>query len=119
MKNSRLQLFLDASGLSLEDRENISRIFAVLSYERQAHILSDWENYIFRFSTIRSQIMEEETRRLLAGLSAIEQIIDEAVLRENERIIEKETHKKNTRQELEASITYDQIQQLKKIKNLK
>ena len=43
MQNTRLQWLLERSPITDEDRQNISRIFAVLSSERQAHIILDWD----------------------------------------------------------------------------
>lgn len=82
MQNTRLQLLLERAPITDEDRHNISRIFSILSSERQAALLGDWDGYITRFVAIRNQIAEEEARKFLSGLQAIDTLLDEAIIRE-------------------------------------
>ena len=66
MQNTRLQLLLARAPITDEDRNNISRIFDVLSHEKQVSLLSDWDAYITRFVAIRDRLIEQEARRFLA-----------------------------------------------------
>ncbi len=118
MQNTRLQLLLERSPLSDEDRHNISRIFTILSVERQSVLLSDWDGYIIRFISIRDQLLEDEARRFLSGLQAIDILLDEAILRENDKKIEREQHKKQVRAELESTVAYDQMQRLRRVQHI-
>lgn len=118
MQNTRLQLLLERSPITDEDRHNISRIFAVLSSERQSQIISDWDGYITRFIAIRNQLQEDEARRFLSGLQVIDTLLDEAIARENEQQDKKNANKKQVRAELESTIAYDQMQRLRKVKEL-
>ncbi len=118
MQNTRLQLLLERSPLSDEDRHNISRIFTILSAERQSVLLSDWDKYIIRFISIRDQLLEDEARRFLSGLQAIDILLDEAILREHDKKIEREQHKKQVRAELESTVAYDQMQRLRRVQHI-
>ncbi len=118
MQNTRLQLLLERAPISDEDRHNISRIFTILSSERQAALISEWDEYISRFIAIRDQIFEEEARKFLSGLQAIDIILDEAITREAEKQSERDHNKKQVRAQLEAAIAYDQVQKLRQIKDL-
>jgi hypothetical protein len=118
MQNTRLQLLLERAPITDEDRHNISRIFAILSAERQSQIISDWDGYITRFVTIRDQLIEEEARRFLSGLQAIDILLDDAILRESEKEYQKNENKKQVRAELESTIAYDQMQRLRRTKDL-
>ncbi len=118
MQNTRLQLLLERAPITDEDRHNISRIFAILSSERQSQIISDWDGYIIRFVSIRNQLIEEEARRFLSGLQAIDVLLDEAILREEEKQHQKNENKKQIRAELESTIAYDQMQRLRHTKDL-
>ena len=118
MQNTRLQLLLERSPLSDEDRHNISRIFTILSAERQSVLLSDWDGYIIRFISIRDQLLEDEARRFLSGLQAIDILLDEAILREHDKKIEREQHKKQVRAELESTVAYDQMQRLRRVQHI-
>ena len=82
MQNTRFQLLLERAPITDEDRHNISRIFAVLSHERQSVLISDWDGYIIRFVALRDQLLEDEARRFLSGLQAIDILLDEAMSRE-------------------------------------
>lgn len=118
MQNTRLQLLLERAPISDEDRHNISRIFAILSAERQSQIISDWDGYITRFVAIRDQLIEEEARRFLSGLQAIDVLLDDAILRESEKEHQKNENKKQVRAELESTIAYDQMQRLRHTKDI-
>ncbi len=118
MQNTRLQLLLERAPITDEDRHNISRIFSILSQERQSQILSDWDGYIARFVAIRNQLQEEEARRFLSGLKAIDILLDEALLRQSEREYRKNENKKQIRAELESTVAYDQMQRLRRTKDL-
>jgi hypothetical protein len=115
MQNTRLQLLLERAPITDEDRHNISRIFAVLSESRQIELLSNWDDYIIRFVTIRDQILEQEARRFLSGLQAIDVLLDEAIAREAEKQSLKAEHRNQVRANLEAAMVYDQVQKSRKI----
>ena len=118
MQNTRLQLLLERAPITDEDRHNISRIFTVLSAERQSSLISDWDGYIIRFVAIRDQLLEAEARRFLSGLQAIDILLDEAIAREAEKQAEKDHNKKQVRRELESTVAYDQMRRLRRVKDL-
>jgi hypothetical protein len=118
MHNTRLQLLLERAPITDEDRHNISRIFTILSAERQSQIISDWDGYITRFVAIRDQLAEEEARRFLSGLQAIDILLDDAIIRESEKEHQKNENKKQVRAELESTIAYDQMQRLRHTKDI-
>jgi hypothetical protein len=118
MQNTRLQLLLERAPITDEDRHNISRIFSILSSERQSALLADWDGYITRFVAIRNQIAEEEARKFLSWLQAIDTLLDEAIIRETETQDIKNQHKEKIRKELESTIAFDQMQRLRRTKDL-
>lgn len=115
MQNTRLQLLLERAPITDEDRHNISRIFAILSQSRQIEVLSDWDGYIARFVAIRDQILEQEARRFLSGLQAIDVLLDEAIARETEKQSLKAEHRNQVRANLDAAMIYDQVQKVRRI----
>lgn len=115
MQNTRLQLLLERAPITDEDRHNISRIFSILSSTRQTELLSNWDDYITRFVAIRDQLMEQEARRFLSGLQAIDTILDEAIAREAEKRTLKAEHRNQIRAELDAAMIYDQAQKIRHI----
>ncbi len=118
MQNTRLQLLLERAPITEEDRHNISRIFSILSPERQSQLISDWDGYIIRFVAIRNELIEEEARKFLSGLNAIDTLLDETLIRESEKEYQKNENKKQIRAELESTVAYDQMQHLRRVKDL-
>jgi hypothetical protein len=118
VQNTRLQLLLERAPITDEDRHNIARIFSILSTSRQSELLADWDGYITRFVAIRNQLQEEEARRFLSGLQAIDILIEEATLRENEKETQKNEQKKQVRAELESTVAYDQMRRLQQTRDL-
>lgn len=118
MKNTRLQILLERAPITDEDRHNISRIFSVLSHHRQQELLHNWDEYIVRFVSIKECMEEEECRRFLEGLNALDTLLDEAIIREQEKQQKKEIAKQSIRDELESTVAYEQMKKLKKIKEL-
>lgn len=118
VQNTRLQLLLERAPITDEDRHNIARIFSILSASRQSELLADWDGYITRFVAIRNQLQEAEARRFLSGLQAIDILIEEATLRENEKETQKNEQKKQVRAELESTVAYDQMRRLQQTRDL-
>ncbi len=115
MQNTRLQLLLERAPITDEDRHNISRIFVVLSSSRQTELLTNWDAYIIRFVSIRDQLVEQEARRFLSGLQAIDILLDEAIARESEKQSLKVEQRQQVRAELDAAMVYDQAQKMRHI----
>lgn len=118
MQNTRLQLLLERAPISDEDRSNISRIFAVLSEARKIAFMNEWDEYIVRFVSIKQCLQEEECRRFLEGLRAVDMLLDESILRQEEQNLQKEQKKQAIREQLESTVAYGQMQKLRKIKEL-
>lgn len=118
VQNTRLQLLLERAPITDEDRHNISRIFSILSPSRQSDLLADWDGYIIRFVAIRNQLKEEEARRFLSWLQAIDILVEEATLRENEIQEYKDLQKKQVRADLESTVAYDQMQRLRHTRDI-
>jgi Na+/phosphate symporter len=118
MVNFKLQILLERAPLRDEDKHNISVIFSALSLERQSHILDNWELYIAKIVQARAQIEERQAREFLAGLKTINTLLDEAIIREQEKEAYKETKKREIRAELESTVAYGQMQKLRRIKEV-
>jgi hypothetical protein len=118
MKNFRLQILLERTPLTEADKYNIALIFSALSFSRQQHILDNWGIFAERFITERKRLDEEQRIALIETLKQANTLLDEAILREKEKQQYKEKKKQETRQELESTVAYGQMQQLRKVKEL-
>ncbi len=118
MVNFKLQILLERTPLRDEDKHNISVIFSALSLERQANILDNWEHYIWKIVRVRKEIEERQAKEFLEWLGTINTLLDEAIIREQEKENYKQQKKKETRAELESTVAYGQMQKLKRIKEV-
>jgi hypothetical protein len=115
-KNFRLVTLLERAPLPEEVKHNIVVIFSALSLERQGHILDNWDVYLLRFIRVREDVEEKVAREFLDGLRVIDTLLDEALIREREKSAYKAEKRKETREQLESTVAYEQMQKLRKIK---
>lgn len=118
MKNFRLRILLERTPLSEQDKHNIGVIFEALSYERQQYILDHWQEYITKIIEARYQIDEENKKILLDAIGKIDTYLDMVRIKEAEAERTKMIQKEETRQELENTVAYGQMQKLRKIKEV-
>jgi hypothetical protein len=118
MKNFRLRILLEKTPLTEEDKYNISIIFEALSHSRQQQILDNWEIYLTRIITLRTDVDREYVEEAIGTLRQINTLLDEAMIREQEKNTYKEHKKQQVRAELQSTIAYGQMQQLKRIKEI-
>jgi hypothetical protein len=93
-------------------------IFHALSFDRQRHILDNWDIYLIRFINVREEVEEQVVTELLDWLKAIDTLLDEALIREREKWAMKAENRKKVRDELQSTVAYGQMQQLKRIKEI-
>lgn len=114
--NFRLVALLERAPLPDEVKHNITVIFRALSFERQRHILDNWDIYLLRFVRVREEVEADVAREFLAGLQVIDTLLDEALIREREKSAMKAENRKQIREELQSTVAYQQMQKLKSIK---
>ena len=73
MVNAELTRRIVVSDLHKEDAEDIIRIFAVLSEERQIYILDNWDTIVARMRASRRQFEEEQEILLRQAITRIEE----------------------------------------------
>lgn len=118
MKNFRLQILLDNIPLNNEDKCNICIIFEALSFSRQQEILDNWDWYIEQFLQVRKSLDECYIQETIDTLRQANYLLDEALIREQEKESYKAYKKQKIRQELESTVAYWQLQKLKRIKEI-
>lgn len=118
MKNFRLQILLDKSPLTEEDKYNICIIFEALSFSRQQEILDKWDTYMLGFLKIRKELDEAYLREAHDTIKQANTLLDEALIREQEKEAYKAHKKQEIRHELENTVAYGQMQKLRRIKEI-
>ncbi len=118
MVNFKLQILLERTPLRDEDKHNITVIFSALSLERQSNILDNWEYYIDKIVLAHKEIEDRQAKEFLQGLDTINTLLDEAIIREQEKEAYKEQKKQETRAELESTVAYWQMKKLQRIKEI-
>ena len=118
MKNFRLRILLEKTPLTEEDKYNIGIIFEALSLSRQQSILDNWEIYLSRIMVLKKKADEVYLEEAVSTLKNINTLLDEAMIREQEKETYKQQKKQETRAELESTVAYGQMQKLKRIKEV-
>lgn len=118
MKNFRLQILLERTPISDADRHNILVIFNALSFRRQQEILDNWDAYSLKIIEARKRLDEEQRIELIETLKQANTLLDEAIIRQQEREEYKQNKQREIRKELESTVAYGQMQKLKKIKEV-
>lgn len=118
MKNFRLQILLERTPISDADKHNILVIFNALSFRRQQEILDNWDAYSLKIIEARRRLDEEQRIELIETLKQANTLLDEAIIRQQEREEYKQNKQREIRKELESTVAYGQMQKLKKIKEV-
>jgi hypothetical protein len=118
MKNFRLQILLERTPISDADKHNILVIFNALSLRRQQEILDNWDEYSLKIIEARKRLDEEQRIELIETLKQANTLLDEAIIRQQEREEYKQSKQREIRKELESTVAYEQLQKLKKIKEV-
>ena len=118
MKNFRLQILLERTPISDADRHNILVIFNALSFRRQQEILDNWDAYSLKIIEARKRLDEEQRIELIETLKQANTLLDEAIIRQQEREEYKQNKQREIRKELESTVAYGHMQKLKKIKEV-
>lgn len=116
MKNSQLQTLLARTPLCEEDIYNVTVIFEALSEERKIHILNHWEKYVAKLILEREKLDKTREKEIIKTLKQANTLLDEAILRMNEKNFQKEEMKRQTQENLASADLYESM---KKSKNLR
>jgi len=71
-----------------------------------------------RIMEARKRLDEEQRIELIETLKQANTLLDEAIIRQQEREEYKQTKQREIRKELESTVAYGQLQKLKKIKEV-
>ncbi len=116
MENFKFTSLLSATPLSEEDKYNLTVIFGALWPARQIDIIDHWEWYLDKILQIHWKAREERNKQIQETFTKINQMIDEAYLREQEKK-EQEAQEKSIRDaNLIAAIEYDQKRKIAEIR---
>lgn len=118
MKNFRLQILLERAPLTEEDKHNIGIIFDALSFSRQQYILDHWDEHLGKLICMRKELDDVYLQEAVNTLKQANTLLDEAIVREQEKEAYKAHKKQEIRHELESTVAYGQMQKLKRIKEI-
>ncbi|PID84534.1 hypothetical protein CSB09_00505 [Candidatus Gracilibacteria bacterium] len=118
MSNTQLATLLARTPLSDEDKHNITVIFDALDSQRQQKILDTWEICSARLIAIRKKLDYKQQCEIFELLKGLNTYLDEAKIRNLETEEKKQQEKQKVREELEATVAYEQMKQLRRIKRI-
>ncbi len=119
MSNTQLATLLARTPLSDEDKHNITVIFDALNNERQQKILDTWDVCSGRLISERRKLDYKRECEIIDLLKGLNTYLDEAKIRSQQAEEQKQEKKQQVRQELESTIAYEQMQRLRKIKQIR
>lgn len=106
MKNFRLQILLEKTPLTEADKYNICIIFDALSFSRQQQILDNWQSYLEKILAERVALDATYLEDATNALKQANTLLDETIIREQEKETYKEYKKQQIRSELESTVAY-------------
>lgn len=123
MDNYRLKILLETSGFSNEVKYNVMIIFNSLTSDKKVEIIDRWEKFFFPRILKLQKLSEEEIKQaVIESLKQINNVIDEALLREKteKAKIEKQIQLEETDNIQTEKILQQKrvLEQFEKIKNL-
>jgi thioredoxin reductase len=116
MQNFKFTSLLAVTPLSDEDKYNLTVIFSAMKPERQLDIIENWPNYLDRILQIHGKAEDERKRQIQETFTRINQMIDDAYLKEqeNKHIRAEEQSKKDA--DMIAAMEYDQKRKIASIR---
>ncbi len=116
MDNFKFSSLIETTTLSTEDKANLLKIFAAMKPERQLDIIENWWAYLDKILQIHGIAEDERKRQILETFKRINQIIDNAYLREQEKMKLEKLKKIQNDSDAIAIMDYDQKRKMAAIR---
>lgn len=116
MENYKFSSLLAATPLSIEDKSNLSTIFNALKEERQLDIIENWWSYLNKILEIHGKAENERNKQIQETFTRINQLIDDAYLKEQDRRKQESLEKSQKDADMIAAMEYDQRRKMATIK---
>ncbi len=116
--NFKFKQLLEASGLSVSEKYDISSIFNVLSDDRKIDIIAKWPQYLNEILKIRMESLEKRRENISKALRNIDAIVSEAMLRKKDEEERKQRERVENTEVLKNAQTFDEIRRANALKNL-
>lgn len=116
MENFKFSSLLAATPLSEEDKYNLTVIFGALWPIRQLDIIDHWWWYLDRILQIHGKAQEERNRQIQETFTKINQMIDDAYLKEQEKKKQEAQEKSRKDADMIAAMEYDQKRKIADIR---
>ncbi len=116
MQNFKFTSLLTVTPLSDEDKYNLTVIFSAMKPERQLDIIENWPNYLDRILQIHGKAEDERKRQIQETFTRINQMIDDAYLKEQENKLIRAEEKSRKDADMIAAMEYDQKRKIASIR---
>ncbi|NRH21013.1 hypothetical protein HOO68_03135 [Candidatus Gracilibacteria bacterium] len=116
MENFKFSSLLAATPLSEEDKYNLTVIFGALGPIRQLDIIDHWGGYLDRILQIHGKAQAERNRQIQETFTKINQMIDDAYLKDQQRKQQEAEEKSKKDTDMIAAMEYDQKRKIANIR---
>lgn len=116
--NFKFKQLLDESWLNVQEKYDLSNIFNCLSDSRKVEILDNWPVYLNKILKIRNETLEKRRENIRNALDNINNIVNEAILRQKDEEKRKEQELKENREINKNAELYNQMKRQKDLQNL-
>ncbi|EKE26839.1 MAG: hypothetical protein ACD_4C00137G0005 [uncultured bacterium (gcode 4)] len=117
-KNFKFRQCIEESWLSFAEKYDIWNIFNCLSDERKIQIIDNWPHYLDQILKIRSETDDKRKENIRNALNNINNIVNEAILRQKESEAKKEKLEKENREIQRNAQIYDQMKKANDLQSL-
>jgi hypothetical protein len=118
MDNYKFTSLLTQTSLSTAEKYNLSIIFNTLTDSRKIEIIDNWRVYYDKILSIHNTAEQEKEENIRVTFAKINNLIDEAILRDEVRKIEEARQEKQREEERKNAESYDMQRRLDQLRNI-
>lgn len=118
MDNYKFTSLLAQTSLSTAEKYNLTVIFNTLTDNRKLEIIENWRIYYDKILSIHNQAEEEKQENIRITFAKINNLIDEAILREEARKKAEAKQETQKEEERKTSEVYDMQRRMEQLRNI-
>jgi hypothetical protein len=118
MDNYKFTSLLAQTSLSTAEKYNLSIIFNTLTDSRKIEIIDNWRVYYDKILSIHNTAEEEKAENIRVTFTKINNLIDEAIQRDQARKNEEAKAEKQREEDRKNAESYDMQRRLEQLRNI-
>lgn len=118
MDNYKFTSLLAQTSLSTAEKYNLTVIFNTLTDNRKLEIIENWRVYYDKILSIHTSAEEEKAENIRVTFAKINNLIDEAILRDEARKRQEAAQEEKQKEEQRSAETYDMQRKLEQLRHI-